>query len=254
MTSSTQKPVAPNGALAAAAGGTPADRSIRHAAITAGTGLLVMSVLGGLATFVALNGLVTPGDAAQTATDISESADLFRTGIASLFVVIALDVVVACGLYRVFSPVSRSISMLAAAFRLVYAGVYLAAAGELLGVLRLLGDDDYLSVIDAEQLHAQALLGVTAFNDLWMLGLGLFGLHLLLEGYLAYRSAGVPRLLGVLIAVAGLGYLIDTFGVALSAGTWTPVAMFTFVGEFLLALWLVIRGGRLTASGIATTR
>ncbi len=254
MTSSTQKPVAPNGALAAAARGTPADRSIRHAAITAGTGLLVMSVLGGLATFVALNGLVTPGDAAQTATDISESADLFRAGIASLFVVIALDVVVACGLYRVFSPVSRSISMLAAAFRLVYAGVYLAAAGELLGVLRLLGDDDYLSVIDAEQLHAQALLGVTAFNDLWMLGLGLFGLHLLLEGYLAYRSAGVPRLLGVLIAVAGLGYLIDTFGVALSAGTWTPVAMFTFVGEFLLALWLVIRGGRLTASGIATTR
>jgi hypothetical protein len=254
MTSSTQEPAAPEGALAAAAGGTPADRSIRHAAITAGTGLLVMSVLGGLATFVALNGLVTPGDAARTATDISESADLFRVGIASLFVVIVLDVVVACGLYRVFSPVSRSISMLAAAFRLVYAGVYLAAAGELLGVLRLLGDDDHLSVIGTEQLHAQALLGVTAFNDLWMLGLGLFGLHLLLEGYLAYRSAAVPRLLGVLIAVAGLGYLIDTFGVVLSAGTWTPVAVFTFVGEFLLALWLVIRGRRLTASGIATTR
>lgn len=254
MTSSTQNPVAPRDPQPPAPRVTHADRSLRHSAITAGTGLLVMSVLGGTATFVAINGLVTPGDAARTATDISASADLFRIGIASLFVVIALDVVVACGLYRVFSPVSRDISMLAAACRLVYAGVYLAAAGELLGVLRLLGDDGYLSAIDAEQRHAQALLGVTAFNDLWMLGLGLFGLHLLLEGYLAYRSAGVPRWLGVLIAVAGLGYLIDAFGVVHSAGTWTPVAMFTFVGEFLLALWLVIRGRRLTASGIATTR
>jgi hypothetical protein len=254
MPSSTQNPATPTDTPSPAPSGTAADRSIRHSALTAGTALLVLSALAGFATFVALDGLVTPGDAAQTAADITESAGLFRIGIASLFVVIALDVVVACGLYRVFSPVNRNTSMLAAALRLVYSGVYLAAAGELLGVLRLLGDDDYLSVIDTEQRHAQALLGVTAFHDLWMLGLGLFGLHLLVIGYLAHRSARVPRLLGVLIAVAGLGYLIDTFGVVLSAGTWTPVGAFTFIGEFLLALWLVIRGRRLTASGIATTR
>ena len=252
MPNSTQNPATPIDTPAP--GATAADRSIRHSALTAGTALLVLSALAGFAKFVALDGLVTQGDAARTAADIMASADLFRTGVASLFVVIALDVVVACGLYRVFSPVNRSISMLAATFRLVYAGVYLVAAGQLLGVLRLLGGDDHLSVIDAEQLHAQVLLDISAFTDLWMLGLGLFGLHLLLEGFLAYRSARVPRLLGVLIAVAGLGYLIDTFGVVLSAGTWNPVAVFTFIGEFLLALWLVIRGRRLTASEIATTR
>ena len=208
MTSSTQNPAAPKDALSLAPSGMAADRSIRHAAITAGAGLLIMSALGGFATFVALNGLVTPGNAAQTATDITESAGLFRFGIATLFVVIALDVVVACGLYRVFSPVSRNISMLAAAFRLVYAGVYLAAAGQLLGVLRLLGNDEYLSVIDAEQLHAQALLSITAFDDLWNLGLGLFGLHLLVIGFL------IAALLGLLTGVVWVGWnlLSNQFG------------------------------------------
>jgi hypothetical protein len=207
--------------------------------------MLLMSVLAGFGNFVALKGLVATGDAARTATNIMDSEALFRLGIVSLFLVIALDVVVAWGLYRVFSPVSTSLSMLAAAFRLVFAAVFLAAVGRLLGVLRLLGNDQYLSVFGPDQLHAQALLGINAFNDLWMVGLGLFGLHLILLGYLAYRSGYAPRLLGVLIAVAGLGYLVDSFGVVLSQGSWTAVGSFTFLGEFLLALWLVIRGRHL---------
>lgn len=207
-----------------------------------------MSALAGFAKFVALDGLVVPGDAERTATAIISSAGLFRVGIVSLVAVIALDVVVAWGLYRVFSPVSTSISMLAAAFRLVYAGVFLAALGPLLGALRLLGDDGYLSAFTADQLHAKALLAITAFNDLWVVGLGLFGLHLLVLGYLVYRSGYAPRFLGVLLVVAGLGYVIDSSGIVLSTGSWTAVASFTFIGEFLLALWLVIRGSRLTLS------
>lgn len=223
-------------------------RSIRNASLTAGVGLLLMSALAGFGNFVALQGLVTQGNAAQTARDITESAGLFRAGIASLLVVIALDVVIAWALYRVFSPVSKNISVLAAAFRLVYAGVFMVAVGHLLGVLRLLSNDDYLSVFSAAQLHAQALLGIKSFSDLWHAGLGLFGLHLLVIGYLAYRSGYVPKFLGVLLAVAGLGYVTDSFGAVLSQGTWTDVSSFTFLGEFLLALWLVIRGRRLTLS------
>jgi hypothetical protein len=53
------------------------------------------------------------------------------------------------------------------------------------------------------------LAGITRFNDVWSAGLVLFGLHLLLIGYLAYRSTFVPRILGVLLAIAGLGYLFE---------------------------------------------
>lgn len=228
--------------------GQDANRTIRQASVTAGVGLLLMAALAGFAKIVVLDGMVTEGNAVQTAADIIESGGVFRLGIVSLFLVIVLDFAVAWGLYRVLSPVSRNMSMLAAAFRLVFAAVFLAAVGHLLEVLRLLGDDSYLSVFSAGQLQAQALLEITAFSDLWTVALGLFGVHLLIAGYLVYRSGYAPRFLGVLLGIAGVGYLIDSFGVVLSQGSWTEVGAFTFIGEFLLALWLVIRGSRLTVA------
>ncbi len=168
-----------------------------------------------------------------------KSEGLFRLGIVSLLLVLALDVIVAGALYHVFSPVNRALSMLAACFKLVYAGVFLVAMGHLFGVARLLDDTSPLS---AHERGTQLLLGVNAFSDVWAVGLFLFGLHLLVIGYLAHRSGHVPRLLGFLLAVAGLGYGVDTVGAVLSRGPWTEISSFTFIGEFLLALWLVTRG------------
>jgi hypothetical protein len=227
---------------------TDPNRAIRNAGLIAGVGLLLMSALAGFGYFAAVEGLVTPGDAARTARDVTASEGLFRIGIVSLFLVIALDVVVAWGLYRVFDPVNRGLSMLAAWLRIVFAGVFMVAVGQLAGVPRLLGDDDYLSAFGADQLQAQALLRFSAFTDIWDAGLFLFGLHLLVIGYLAYRSGYVPRFLGVLLGIAGLGYVFDSLVAVFSSDPPVEVATFTFVGEFLLALWLVIRGRRLTLS------
>ena len=58
-----------------------------------------------------------------------------------------------------------------------------------------------VAVFGTDQLNAQAMLGITAFNDIWYVGQFLFGLHLLLIGYLAYRSGYLPRVLGVLLAI-----------------------------------------------------
>jgi len=215
--------------------------SIRTASITAGVGLLLMSACAGFGKFVALDGLVTEGDPAQTAQDIVASQGVFRLGIASLILVIALDVVIACALYRVFSPVNKGLSSLAAAMRLVYAGVFMVAIAQLLGVLRLLTDDGFRAVLGADLLNAQASLGLAAFTDIWYVGQFLFGLHLLIEGYLAYRSGYIPRVLGALLVIAGLGYATDSIGAVLSQNSWTAVSSFTFLGEFLLALWLLIR-------------
>jgi len=225
--------------------------SIRTASMTAGVALLLMSVVAIFGNVVVVDGLVTDGNAAQTAADILASAGLFRLGIASLVVVVALDVVVAWALYRVFSPVNKSLSLLAMALRLVYSGVLMVAIGQLLGVIRLLSNDGYLTVFGADQVKAQAMVGIAAFNDIWYVGQFLFGLHLLLIGYLAYRSGYVPKLLGALIAISGLGYAADSFGAVLSPGSWTDISAFTFIGEFLLALWLVIRARRIAETSSA---
>ena len=227
--------------------GTDPNRSIRGASLAAGIALLLISALAGFGYFVAVKGLVTPGDAAQTAKDITESQGLFRLGIVSLYLVIPLDIVIAWALYRVFSPVSKSLSMLAAGLRIAFAVVFMVAISQLVDVLRLL-NDDYLAVFSPDQLHAQVLLAINAFNDVWHAGLFLFGLHLLIIGYLAFKSGYVPKLIAVLVAIDGLSYAVDTFGTVLSPGPWTDTATFTFIGELLLGLWLVIRGPRLTVT------
>jgi len=227
--------------------GTDPNRSIRSASLTAGIALLLLAALSIFGFMVVVKGLVTPGDPAQTAKDITESSGVFRLGIASLYLVIPLDIAVAWALYRVFSPVSKSLSMLAATLRIAFATVFMVAISQLVGALRLL-NDDYLAAFSPEQLHAQVLLAINAFSDVWHAGLFLFGLHLLVVGYLAFKSGYVPKLIAVLVAIDGLSYAVDTFGTVLSSGPWTDTATFTFIGELLLGLWLVIRGRRLTVT------
>jgi hypothetical protein len=231
--------------------GTEPDRSIRTASLTAGIALLLLSALSIFGFIVVVQGLITPGDPAQTAKDITQSSGSFRLGIAALYLVIPLDIVVGWALYRVFSPVSRSLAMLAATLRVAFAVVFMVAISRLVDVLHLLDNDSSLAAFSSEQLHTQALLAITAFNDVWHAGLFLFGLHLIVIGYLAFKSGYIPKLIAVLVAIDGLSYAVDTFGTVLSPGHWTDTATFTFIGELLLGLWLVIRGRRLTlnASG-----
>jgi len=111
-----------------------ASRSIRKAGLAAGLGILLMAVLAGFGNIIVVEGLVTPGDAARTADDIMAAEGTFRLAVVSLYLVVVLDIVVAWALMRVFSPVSRSLSRLAAWFRLAYSGVFMVAVSQLAGV------------------------------------------------------------------------------------------------------------------------
>jgi hypothetical protein len=207
---------------------------------------MLMSVLGGFANLVVVEGLVTPGDAAATTRDIVASDGMFRFGVATLYLVVVLDAIVAWALFRVFSPVNVDLSRLAAWFRLVYTGVLTVAVSQLAGIPGLLNSGAYSEAFGAEQLQGQVLLRTEAFDDIWMAGLILFGVHLLIIGYLAYASGYVPRVLGVLLVIAGVGYAFDSFVTVFSDGSPFAISTVTFLGEFLLGLWLLIRGRRIS--------
>ncbi len=218
-----------------AAGGRPAGWSQRTSALIAGSALALMAALSGFAVFGAIAPLITPGDAEKTATAIRGSEMLFRSGIAILVTVVILDVVVAVALYRVFERVDHSVSSMAAGFRVAYAAVFLVAILQLSTAVTLLGEPE------------AALRAIESFYTIWYIGLTLFGVHLGLEGYLAYRSGFMPRIFGVLLLIAGIGYLADGFGIVLVPGFTTTFSAFTFVGEVALFLWLLIKGRKLPA-------
>ena len=221
----------------------------RRAALVAGAALMAMSALAAFGNVVVVQGLVTPGDAARTAQDVMGSDGLFRLGVASLYLAAVLDVVVAWALMRVFSPVDRDLSRLGAWFRLGYAAVFLVAISQLAGIPQLLRTPAYATVFTPEQLHGQALLKVDTFNDVWFAGLVLFGVHLALTGYLAWRSGFVPRVIAVLLVVAGAGYAFDSFVAVFTEAPPFAVSNVTFLGEFLLGLWLLFRSRRIDPVG-----
>jgi hypothetical protein len=218
------------------------DISPRKAAIVAGLGLLIMTILAVIANFSVLQNLIVPEDATATASNILASTELFRIGICCLLIVAILDVVVAWALYIFLKPVNRSFSLLAAWFRVVYAAIFVTAMNNLLIVLQLLNDVDYLKVFETNQLQAQVMLSLNAFTSGWNIGLAIFGLHLLLVGYLAFKSSYIPKLLGILLIIAGLGYLTDSLGKILIPNYDISITMFTFIGEAVLMLWLLWRG------------
>jgi hypothetical protein len=214
----------------------------RRTAVWAGVGLLLIAALGAFGYVGVIQGLVTEGDAARTAADISGSRGLFATGVSAMYVAALLDVLVAWALLRLFEPVDGSTARLAAYLRIAYGAAFLVAIGHLAGVPGVLASGG--GAFSTEQVQAQALGRIETFHDVWFASLVLFGAHLAVLGILILRSSAAPRLIGVLLVVAGAGYVFDTFYDVLGPDTTLTVSSATFLGEFLLAVWLVAKGGR----------
>jgi len=234
----------------------------RSAARVAGLAYLTVAALAMFANFAVLENLIEPGDATATAANITGSEGLFRAGLASFLVVIALDVILAWALYVYFRPVNRHLSSLIAAFRLVFATIFGVALINLFSVLHLMSGASYLTAFEGGQLDAQMMLAVDGFNYGWLISLAFFGIHLLLLGYLILKSRAAPKLLGILLVLAGAAYVTDTLANALLTNYadyetvfLLMVAVPSVIGELAFALWLLLRGGKgqKAEASIATT-
>jgi hypothetical protein len=220
--------------------------SSRWYARSAGIAYLIIIVCGIYAQFVVRSNLIVPDDAVATAGRIAGSPLLFRSALASEFIMLACDVFVAMALYVVFESVSRSLALLAAFLRLVHAAV---VAGNLLNTyvpLLLLGTGGGLASFEPTQRSALALLFLNAHSYGYVIGLVFFGFQCLILGYLLFRATYGSQVVGVLLACAGTGYLIDGFARTLLtqyAAYETVFAVIVFapalIGELMFAVWLL---------------
>lgn len=202
---------------------------------TAGILYLVVIAFGLFAEVVVRGQLVVPGDAAATAANVLGSEALFRAGFAADLVVFLADVALAVLLYRIFAPVSRTLSLLAAAFRLTQTAI--------IG-LNLLSMFTALLILRDGGSQELALTFLESHRYGYILGLTFFGASTVVVGVLAYRSSRFPRSLGVVLGLAGLGYVADAlmfFLIPGYDGAASPVVLApALVGELWLALWLLL--------------
>jgi Domain of unknown function (DUF4386) len=210
-----------------------ADR-VRRSALAAGLGLLLMAVLAGLAQFGVLARLVTD-DAAETSAKLSAHQPAFTLAVSGLLVVACLDVLVGWALRTFFDGTHRTVALLSAWCRTGYAAVFALAITHLIAAAGLVHDGSDSSTVYAE---------IMRFDEIWSLALIVFGVHLLLLGWLAWRSLVVPTWIAALVAVAGAGYLADSIGPLVSDAYTVKVAAVTFVGEVALLAWLLVYAAR----------
>jgi hypothetical protein len=127
---------------------------------------------------------------------------------------------------------------------LVLVGIPIAMLNDLnqIAALLLSSGADYLASFEADQLYAQMMLYLDLYEHGLRIAYIFWGLWLFPLGYLVFKSGFLPRILGVLLIIAGFGYLIEFVTYFLFPNFDATIRMFTFWGEVLLALWLLIMG------------
>jgi hypothetical protein len=195
------------------------------------------------AEFRILPNLVVADSAAQTARNLTAHHGAFLVAIFAYYLNFIGDIVAAWGLYLLLRPVNASISMFAAWVRVAFAALGLAAVLNLVTANRLVTRASDLAALGQAQLDAQVFVAIGAFRSQFSFSLILFGVHLVLLGWLFWRSTHLPRWLGVILAVDGLGWIL------LISGRYVGVNLeFLFVtsfGELVLLVWLIGWGTRL---------
>ena len=157
-----------------------------------------------------------PGDAAATAARIRASEALFRLGIAGGIVGDVIFILVALALYRLFERVDRHQALLMATLALTSVPITFLNRVSQIAALVLLGDADFLKVFDPPQREALAMLFLRLYSQGILIVEVFWGLWLIPFGILVWRSGFLPRILGVLLNVAGVGWRVGSWFAGLS--------------------------------------
>lgn len=220
--------------------------SARTYARIVGALYLVVFVLGPFAFFLGRTSVVVPGDATATAANIMASESMFRLGMVAETAIVLVEIAVAALLYVLLRPVSRPLALASALARFAQSVLQAVNLFTAVPALLLLGGASYLTTFEPDQWNALVLLffDMNAFMILiWGL---IFGFHLLLLGYLVYRSGFWPRILGILLIIGAAGYLLQSYGHLLAPQfddiLSTVVIVLSIPGELAFTVWLLWKG------------
>jgi hypothetical protein len=219
--------------------------SPRLKARIAGALYLIVIVTAGFAEIFVRGRFVVRCDAGATAANILAHEFLYRLGGAADLINLACDTTLALLFYELLKPVSRSLSLLAAFFRLMHVAILAVCTLGHFAPLIFLGGARDLNVFSAEQLQELALVSLRLHGQGYHITLVFFGFSCLLLGYLICRSIFLPRIFGVLLAVAGSGYLIISFANFIAPAFRARISLILLpsgIAELSLTLWLLVMG------------
>ena len=216
--------------------------SIQRTARLAGFLYLLLLPLGIFGLIYVRTALVVPEDAAATAINLAASMDIYRFSILAALLIPVVNMSVVLALYRLLKVVNRRIALLMVILILLGAPIAMLSEVFQLAVLTIVDGTDYLAVFDTAQLNALVAFLLGMHDDGVRIASIFWGLWLFPLGYLVFKSSFLPRILGFLLILGCFGYLIDFLIPFVFPDTAATVSQFTFIGELVFPLWLLIKG------------
>ena len=205
-------------------------------------GILYLSLvpLGVFGIIYVPSSLIVTDNISATITNIIENENLFRWSIISALVVQLVNIILVLLLFKIFKPIHKSMASLMVIFSLL--AVPIAFLNEInnLAVLQLLDksiESQHLISVFLN-LHSQGIIIAQIFWGLWLFPLG----------YLVYKSGYLPSFIGILLMIGCVGYVVDSFTLILLPQFKVTFSEFTFLGEVIFPLWLLIKGIKNTHS------
>ena len=186
------------------------------------------------------------GDALTTANNIQSSEMLYRWGFVADLINFVCGLPVVLIIYFIFKEVNKFLLQLALIFVVIQTAIIAVNLLNQISPILILSNNAYLKTFEPNQLATLSQLSLNIQGVGYAIGLIFFGFYCLLVGYVIFKSAMVPKFLGALYILSGIGYLINSFTMLLSKGFANPiftyVAIPIFVGELSFCLWLIIKG------------
>ena len=189
------------------------------------------------------------GEVVDPAGALMVPEGIYRLGFAIYLLVYASDLAAAVVLYALLRPVNKEIALLAAFFRFAEATILAINLLNHYNAFLLLGGGETLAAFQAEQTQVLASIFLDAQRSGYLIGQVFFGFHCLFLGYLFLQSGYFPRVLGILLIAASLGYLVESFTYfllpnydAIEASISWIVAAPAFLAELFLTYWLLFKG------------
>jgi hypothetical protein len=190
--------------------------------------------------------LRVPNDALATAYNIQANEMLFRWGFTADIINFAVGLPTILIVYFLFKRTNKLLLQLAVAFVIIQTAIIAVNLLNQITPLIILSNDTYLNTFQPNQLATLSLLSLNIQTQGYAIGLVFFGFYCIIVGYVIYKSKFLPKLFGILYAIAGLCYLVNSFTMFLSKGFENPffiyLAIPIFIGELSFCLWLLIKG------------
>jgi hypothetical protein len=190
--------------------------------------------------------LRVPNDALATAHNIQANEMLFRWGFTADIINFAIGLPTILIVYYLFKRTNKLLLQLALAFVIIQTAIIAVNLLNQISPLLILSNDMYLQTFQPDQLATLSLLSLNIQTQGYAIGLVFFGFYCLIVGYVIYKSKLIPKLFGILYAITGLCYLVNSFTMFLSKGFENPFFLYLaipiFIGELSFCLWLLIKG------------